>query len=373
MIPTIETIPLQQLASGDTLSLQLYKFAGSRAGKKVYLQSNLHGGELAGNIVLYRLIEWLKTLQPNQLVGEIWIVPVCNPVGVNVRSHHYASGRFDAYSGSNWNRIFWDYEKHGAEIQAFAESQLALDANTIQQNFRHRIREAFIQLKAELDTAASVPFHRKYGYLLQSFCLDADYVLDLHTSSDLGITYVYHFRDRQESAPLFLLEASILLDDYDGDAFDEAFIKPWLALEQAFTNLGRSIRFDVEAYTLELGSGMQIDSEAVERGILGIQTYLSTKGVLNSSSVSRRNTPRLATRTKTRRYYAPTGGMVQSRVALRTIVTAGDVLYEVIQFHKDGNLPTVQQVRAAKSGLVFDVSINQAVNEGEYVLGLLED
>lgn len=375
MIPIIETIPLQQMASGDRLSLQLYKFLGNRSGKKVYIQSNLHGGELAGNVVMHRLMEWLVTLEPSQMAGEIWLVPICNPVGVNVRSHHYASGRFDLYSGHNWNRIFWDYEKKAPPIRSFAESQLILEPAIIQQNFRQQIQEQFVQLRSEIDSAAGVPFHEKYRYLLQSLCLDADYVLDLHTSSDRGITYVYYFRDRQESVPLFLLEAGILLDEYDGNAFDEAFMKPWLSLEQAFAELGQPMQFDVEAFTLELGAGMQIDSGAVERGVRGIQNYLIAKGILTLSDFvcTSEHTLHLTSRSKQRRYYAPLGGMVQSRVSLGTVVETGAVLYELLSFNKEEKLPTVQMVRADRSGLVFDVAICQAVNEGEYVVGILED
>lgn len=375
MIPTIETIPLQQLASGDHLSLQVYKFVGSRPGKKVYIQSNLHGGELAGNVVVHRLIEWLVTLEPSQMIGELWLVPVCNPVGVNVRSHHYASGRFDLYSGHNWNRIFWDYEKKAPPLRKFVESQLTLESSVIQHNFRQRIWEQFAQLRVEIDSTAGVPFHEKYRYLLQSLCLDADYVLDLHTSSDLAITYVYYFRDRQDSATLFQLDAAILLDDYDGDAFDEAFIKPWLALEQAFADLGRPIRFDVEAYTLELGSGMQIHPDAVGQGVRGVQNYLVTKGILEVPKLPHvdYSAMRLLPRSKQKRYYAPAGGMIQSRADLGTVVEAGSPLYELLRFNKAGTVPTVQTVHAARAGLVFDVATSQAVNEGEYVIGILED
>lgn len=375
MIPLIETIPLQHLASGDRLSLQLYKFVGTRPGKKVYIQANLHGSELAGNVVIHQLMEWLATLKPSQLVGEIWLVPVCNPVSVNVRSHHYASGRFDLYSGHNWNRIFWDYEKKSSNIQAFAKSQLSLPPQIIQQNFRQCIWEEFVQLAAEINSAAGVPFHEKYRYLLQSLCLDANYVLDLHTSSDQAITYVYYFRDRQDSAPLLLLEAGVLLDTYDGDAFDEAFIKPWLALEQVFAELGREIRFDVEAYTLELGSGLQIDPGAVERGIHGLKNYLVVKGILDLPYFSCIPHPemRMTSRGKQRRYYAPAGGMAQPRVGLGSEVQVGTVLYELLTFHKKGQLPMTQEVRADRSGLVFDMAISQAVNEGEYVVGILED
>lgn len=56
MIPTISTIPLQHLASGDRLFIQVYKFIGAKPGKKAYLQGNLHGAEIVGNAVIYQLI-----------------------------------------------------------------------------------------------------------------------------------------------------------------------------------------------------------------------------------------------------------------------------------------------------------------------------
>ena len=102
-----------QMASGDRLSLQTYRFQGATSGKKVYIQANLHGAELAGNAVIYALIEFLNQLSATQLTGEVLLVPLCNPLGVNQRAHHFASGRFNPYDGRDWNRIHWDYEKNG--------------------------------------------------------------------------------------------------------------------------------------------------------------------------------------------------------------------------------------------------------------------
>jgi uncharacterized protein len=79
MIPTISTIPVQHLASGDRLFIQVYKFIGSQPGKKAYLQSNLHGAEIVGNVIIHQLIEFLNTLDASQLAGEIWLLPACNP------------------------------------------------------------------------------------------------------------------------------------------------------------------------------------------------------------------------------------------------------------------------------------------------------
>ena len=139
MIPTIATIPLFQLASGDVLSLQVYKFIGAKPGKKVYIQSNLHGAEIVGNAVIYQLIDFFMTLNNTQILGEIWLVPVCNPLAVNQRTHNFSTGRFNIYDGKDWNRIFWDYEKEYDDIKEFANSQLGLDIDTIKHNFFQKI------------------------------------------------------------------------------------------------------------------------------------------------------------------------------------------------------------------------------------------
>ncbi|MBD2259531.1 succinylglutamate desuccinylase/aspartoacylase family protein [Pseudanabaena sp. FACHB-2040] len=377
MQPLISTLPLMQMASGDELSLQLYRFVGESPGKKVYLQSNLHGAELAGNAVIHQLINWLSSLEPAQLQGEIWLVPVCNPLGVNTRSHSFSSGRYNPYDGHDWNRIFWDYGSEAeaeADIAAFAQSHLESDPETILQAYRQQILAAFQAKSADLAAPPSVPVHVLYSTRLQALAIDADYLIDLHTSSNRGLTYLYYFAERAAAARLFGLQFAALLDDYDGDAFDETFIKPWLALESAFKTLGRHLRFEIEAYTLELGTSMDINPVAVERGLQSIQHYLGEKGVITGVPLSRVETRELVmTRTSQfTKYFAPVGGFLQSRVEPGTWVRAGTVLYSLLCFNKSSQLPSTKPIRAEHAGLVYDVSINQAFNQGEYVLAVLQ-
>lgn len=375
MIPDILTIPLMQLASGDRLSLQVYKFAGIQPGKKAYLQANLHGAEIVGNAVIHQLIEFLMTLDASQLAGEIWLLPVCNPLGTNQRGHNFSTGRFNNYDGKDWNRIFWDYEKECEDLDAFAKSQLNFDITTIRQNYLKRIKESFEKLSEKFHLPASASYPQRYRYQLQSLCLDADYLIDLHSSTNYCVDFVYYFHYREESAQYFLLDFGILLDKYDGDAFDEAFIKPWLALEESFFKLGRNIQFDVEAWTLELGSGMQMNPESVKRGIRGVKNYLIEKGILYAGTFSHdKNIPQemlFKQRSAVKKYFAAAGGMIQNRVALGTSVKSGDLLYQILSFNKLGELPAVLDICAEDAGIVFEVSINESVNEGEFVLSMM--
>ncbi|MEM9121147.1 MAG: succinylglutamate desuccinylase/aspartoacylase family protein [Cyanobacteria bacterium P01_F01_bin.56] len=367
----ITVVPLLQMASGDVLSLQQYRFVGAQSGKVVYLQANLHGAEIVGNAVIHRLLTYFKTLDAIALQGEIRLVPACNPIGVNTRAHNFASGRFNPYDGHDWNRIFWDWEQahHGAK--AFAERHLNSDRATIQQTYRQFIRQHF---EAELDALQSPvgsPVHQRYRTRLQQSALDADIVIDLHSSSHQGLVYAYYFRDRAPSVPYFDLDFAILLDRFDGNAFDEAFINPWLALEQAFATLGRSLRFDIEAWTLELGTGMKIDAQAVERGVNGILNYLRQQHILQDDEAIFHHPVSLTRTSQLTKYYATTGGFVQQRVAIGTWVQAGELLYELLCLNKTGQLPHTIAVQAQQAGLVYDLSTIEAVSEGEYVLAVM--
>lgn len=368
MIPQISTINLCKLASGDVLALQVYKFSG-KPGKKVYIQANLHGAEIVGNGVIYKLIEFLTALEPDKLQGEIWLVPVCNPMGVNQRSHFFSTGRFNSYDGKNWNRIFWDYEKE-AKIGEFAQSQLNNPPEVIRKNFLAKIQQAWTKEYNKINRPSSVPLSQQYRYQLQSLCLDANYVIDIHSSSNQAIDYTFGFKERTDSIKYLLLEYGVLMDEYDGDAFDEAFLKPWLALERELASLGRKIEFDVEAWTLELGAGMTMNPDSVAKGVAGIKNYLAYRSLLSQEVTTTEVV--IASKSKINSYYAPTGGTIQSRLPLKTRVNPGDRLYQLLSFNKQQTLPEIIEVCAETPGIVFDVSTNQCFSQGEYVMDILE-
>ncbi|MBE9053062.1 succinylglutamate desuccinylase/aspartoacylase family protein [Nostocales cyanobacterium LEGE 11386] len=375
MIPVIETIFLRQMASGDRLFLQVYKFIGAHSGKKVYIQSNLHGAEIAGNAVIHQLIEFLLSLNDTDLVGEIWLVPVCNPMGTNERSHSFSPGRFCVYEAKDWNRIFWDYEKEADDLVAFTKSQLQINQEVVRQNYLTIIQQELTKILEKINSPSSVPYTERFRYQLQSLSLDANYLIDLHSSTNQGLNYLYYFPHQEVSAKYFLFDFGILLDKYDGDAFDEAFIKPWLALEACFKSLGREIKFDVEAWTLELGTGMQMNPDSVTKGVQSVKNYLAQKGILLTSDLNLKPKSQemiFAVSSKRKKYYAIAGGMIQSRVELGTVVKAGDRLYQILSFNKASKLPTVIDICAEQNGFVYEISTNQAVNQGEFVLGILQ-
>ncbi|HEY9610463.1 MAG TPA: succinylglutamate desuccinylase/aspartoacylase family protein [Allocoleopsis sp.] len=363
------------MASGDRLDIQVYKFVGTQPGKKVYFQSNLHGAEIVGNAVIHQFIEFLMALDETHLFGEIWLVPVCNPLSTNQRTHFFSTGRYNIYDGKDWNRIFWDYEKEEEELEEFANTQLELEIDEIRKNYLERILLKFQKHLEKIQSPSSVPFSERYRYCLQSLCLDANYVIDLHSSSNQAIDYLYCFQSRENSAKAFLLDYGILMNEYDGDAFDEAFFKPWLALEKKLAELGKPIQFDIDSWTLELGSGMQMNPDSVKKSIFRIKNYLARKSVLKIRGFPLESTDvhlvNFTSKSNIKKYYAPTGGMIQSRVQLGSSIKSGERLYQLLSFNKNGELPTLMDVCSEGDGLVFDVSTNHAVNQGEYVLSVM--
>lgn len=371
MIPIISTINWLHLSSGDRLSLQVYKFVGSQPGAKAYLQANLHGAEIVGNAVIYQLIDDFSALDPSEITGEIWLVPVCNPLGTNQRNHFFSSGRFNSYDGKDWNRIFWDYEKECTDLADFAKSQLGLPPEIIRTNYLQKIQSAWQKQGQILKNPQGVSLAHYYRYHLQSLCLDANYVIDIHSSSNQGLDYIYCFSTREDSASYFLLDYGLLMTNYDGDAFDEAFLKPWLALEKTLANFNHPVKFDIESWTLELGSGMAMNKKSVKKGVRGIKNYLLAKNVLKNTKELKTQKINLFAKDCLKKYYAPVGGMIQEQLKLGEKVEAGETLYQILSFNKTGEMPQITQIYAQQDGFVFDISTNKSVNQGEYVMELV--
>lgn len=376
MKPDIQTIKLLRLSSGDNLALQIYQFRGKQPGKKIYIQANLHGAEIVGNAVIQGLLSWLYSLAEEQLIGEIWLVPACNPLGMNQRSHFFSPGRYNSYDGKDWNRIFWNYYLDQTELDTFVRDHLASSPDTIYQNYQQQIEQSFQTEKEFSNQPSGVPFSVRYQQTLQSLCLDADIIIDIHSSSNQGIDYLFTFPNQENSAKAFLLDVGLLVKEPEGYTFDEAFLKPWLSLEQAFAKFGREIHFGLASWTLELGSGMDANSPSVEKGIKGIKNYLASQNVVNVSQFPVPETDQhrinLVDKTQLKKYYAPTGGIIQNPPLLRSKVIAGELIYHLLQFNKQGTQPELIPIEAEASGMIFDLGTNQAVNEGEYVLSVLE-
>ncbi len=88
--------------AGNPIDIVTYTLSAPAKGKKVYIQSGMHGGEVT-QWVQHRLYNFLKE---NLKAGEVTFVPVANPAGWEQRAYFYTFGKFDLYDGRDPNTHF---------------------------------------------------------------------------------------------------------------------------------------------------------------------------------------------------------------------------------------------------------------------------
>ena len=154
-----EHLSVASNASGRKMHVPIYRFKGKESGPKVYIQSSIHGAEVQGNVVIYHLIEYLKT---NPIRGEVILVPNCNPVGTNIKSGEYTLGRFDPVNGENWNRGYFFKNEVIDEFIATLTGDESLE--DIKPTFRKRVKE---EIESELSKTWGVGLASRLNLQLQ--------------------------------------------------------------------------------------------------------------------------------------------------------------------------------------------------------------
>ena len=103
-----QTHPLIAPTLGTARNLMSFHY-GPGGGQKIYIQSSLHADELPGMLVSWALRRKLAALEAaGKLRGEVVIVPVANPIGLNQHFLGHLSGRFETNTAQNFNRNFHD-------------------------------------------------------------------------------------------------------------------------------------------------------------------------------------------------------------------------------------------------------------------------
>jgi predicted deacylase len=103
-----QTHPLISPTLGTARNLTSFHY-GSGGGQKIYIQSSLHADELPGMLVSWALRNKLAALEAaGKIKGEVVIVPVANPIGLNQHFLGHHTGRFETNTAQNFNRNFHD-------------------------------------------------------------------------------------------------------------------------------------------------------------------------------------------------------------------------------------------------------------------------
>ena len=312
-----------QNASGRNMNVPIYRMKGARPGPTVYIQSSIHGAEVQGNVVIYHLIQRLKDMD---ICGEIILVPNCNPIGTNIKAGEYTLGRFDPVNGTNWNRGYF-FDKDAVEY--FAKTVTREESiEGIKQRFRAHLSNAIDNKLAE---PWGLGLAQQLNLKLQQMAVNADFVLDLH-NGPVSTRHVYIPEYAKDSAKLFNIPHCIFIPNVFAGALDEATFCPWWTLQESIkSNLAREVSFNVEAFTLEMGSQEVIDFNEGNIDATSILSYLNAKGVLHECDIKPKEMQRLGVYLKDyKTLFTNWGGMVEYMAKPGQTVKKGEPLAQIL-------------------------------------------
>ncbi|WP_175857305.1 succinylglutamate desuccinylase/aspartoacylase family protein [Burkholderia anthina] len=231
----IETLTWQVPGDGgQPLAIRAWRLSGGD-GPRVHLQAGVHADEIAGMLVLHRLLPQLCAAHDRGVLrGTVTVVPQANPLGLAQFRQGRLLGRFHDATHRNFNRHFHESAATRRPATTFAAWQRTL-----------------------FDAAR-----------------DADIVLDLHTDSD-ALPYVYFHRDLwpagRDLAVALDADVAILWDEDDDGAFEGAIASHWAR--------SGGLRERLVA-TVELRGQSDVSDALAERDADGLLAFLRGRGVI---------------------------------------------------------------------------------------------
>ncbi|WP_439273790.1 peptidase M14 [Pseudochrobactrum sp. HB0163] len=285
---------------GIQVELRVLRFEGTdQTAPSAYMQSSLHGAELPGQAALHSLIPMLQKAEAEgRIRGNLTIVPQANPVASNQWLSHQHHGRFDFFSGINFNRNFPLLEDFDTSSLPEADAPVSLDK---------RIKAMLVRL-----------------------ALKHEIVLDLHCD-DESENYLYvheNFAEDLRDLATALRSAAILAGDSTvSAAFEEACVNPLLHMKPEERDMRRRAVTTVEFRGLN-----DVDPETGKADAEGLYRFLVARGVVEdaASELGEPFNGPIAPFSRVEMIRAPQGGMVLYHVALGDIVKKGDLLATIV-------------------------------------------
>lgn len=257
---------------GLRAELTVLHFGPTDRGPKAAIQAALHADEVPALLVAQCLRERLTRLEAaGQLLGEVRLVPVANPIGLGQRVLGRHEGRFDLRDGVNFNRGYPDLTE-----AALARLPEPLDgdaaANVVR--LRHALRAA-----AEAWVVHTPTEHLKRRLLLNA--VDCDTVLDLHCDSE-AVMHLYalslHEALAGELGALLGARAVLLALDSGDGPFDEACSRPWAMVQLRLPEC--AVPAACFATTVELRGEADVSLAQAEADAEALIDFLRRRGVV---------------------------------------------------------------------------------------------
>ncbi|MCB6184829.1 succinylglutamate desuccinylase/aspartoacylase family protein [Leeia sp. TBRC 13508] len=324
-----QTHALISPALGTQREVISYHFGNEGQGKKVYIQSSLHADELPGMLTAWQLRQQLTALEAEgKLIGEVVLVPVCNPIGLNQRLQNAFLGRFELGSGENFNRNYPDITE---ELIAAVDGQLS-------QNAEENVRLIRQTAKAILKARQSVNELDSLRTTLLGLLIDADVFLDLHCDWEAALhlyTGTSVWPTVEPLARYLGAYASLLSLECGGAPIDDASFQIWWKLREHFGDQF-PIPDATACVTVELRGQSDITHELAKQDADNLIAYLTWLGVVGGDVPPQPDLIYPATPLAgTAPVKAPVSGVIVHRSEVGQFVKAGEPLMDIVNPHHD--------------------------------------
>lgn len=263
---------LTRSSLGTARTLTSFHFGTAGARPKAYIQAGLHAGEQPGVLVARKLIDRLTALEAaGKITGEVIVVPLANPIGLDQHMLSQHLGRFDAGTGENFNRHFPDL---AALIPHDLGERLDEDEPGNIAVIRHSLGEALATIAPGTEAQA-------LKAALLGFAIDADMVLDMHCDSEALVHLYAHSRQLEDAELLGChvgARAILHAELQSGDSFDEACMSPWSALAARWPHA--AIPMACFGVTIEWRGMGDVDDATADTDCDNVLAFLGAKGVV---------------------------------------------------------------------------------------------
>ncbi len=339
--------PLLSPSLGSQKTLTSFHFGTPGHGPKVYIQASLHAEELPGMLVAHHLRALLTAADAaGQMLGEVVLVPVANPIGLAQRVDHKPMGRFDLDTSENFNRHYPDLAK---AIWPTIQETLGTDPVANIATVRKAIGAYLQEWKPDTEL-------QSLRRSLLTLSHDADYVLDLHCDCEA----VMHFYTEEacwpqfEALTRFLQCRAVLLARNSGSGpFDECLSGVWWQLAEQLAAAGRSAPLPQGccSTTVELRGETDVGHELARVDAQALFSYLQHAQVITCAQMPSvppalcQVTPLAGSET----LHAPSAGVVVFAAQVGQVLQVGDLVAEVI----DPITNQTQRVLAGVAGPLY--------------------
>ena len=313
---------------GSHKTLTSFHFGTPGRGPKVYIQASLHAEELPGMLVAHHLRALLDAADAaGQMLGEVVLVPVANPIGLAQRVDHKPMGRFDLDTSENFNRHYPDLAK---AVWPVVKDTLGADPIANVATVRRAIGQYLQDWKPDTELQSL-----RQRLLMLSY--DADYVLDLHCDCES----IMHFYTEEacwpqfESLTRFLQCQTILLAKNSGSGpFDECLSGVWWQLAETALAAGSASPLPQGCCTttIELRGETDVSHAFAQPDAQALFNYLQYLQVVACGRTPElpparcQATPLAGSET----VYAPSAGIVVFAADVGQTLKVGDLVAEVI-------------------------------------------